>query len=482
MQLTPIYPEKSPSLLTWGMIRKLLFFCLLGGGSLMAQTQIWGSSEVFEQGVDLQAAASGGSWLMGIAELDSFGKTDISLQRLGADGSPLYQLVIGSELYDYPARMYFTPRGTLLLSGLAADSSAFPTFGWVREIDTLGNPLHTWWLGDTVHNLLLKGALPTPDGGALAWGAESAANGVGNDSYVVRLNANGTPRWRCNWQDSLSDYAQAVVALPDGGFAIVGDHQTTAGPYNAHVVRIDSLGQVLWTARENSPLNGGSQDLMLLPDGDLLVIGESEPAVGQFAFDFYAARVSPSGVWGREFFEGSTGGDAAFRGALGPDGQLIFTGYGWNEAASSSDLMVVITDTAFSTGTTRLYGGPSVDHGFSILTDSTGYRIAGFTSQGMDSQYLLVTDTWQGVTGIPAVNFAERITIFPNPIRPGDTLQIPLDELFQVQLLDLSGRRLGSWDQNWLQWQVPATLATGRYLLKIQAGIHTQVFSLELSN
>jgi hypothetical protein len=221
---------------------------------------------------------------------------------------------------------------------------------------------------------------------------------------------------------------------------------------------------------------------MRLPDGQLLVIGESQPVLSEFTFDFYAAKVSLTGVWGREFFTGSSNGDAAFRGATGPEGQLILTGYGWNENAQTSDLMVVITDTAFTEGTTRLYGGPSVDHGFSIRVDSSGYQVAGFTSQGIDSQYLLVSDTWPDAAGMPAKPVKRLFSIFPNPLKPGDTLFVPTELPFSARLLDLSGRQLGAWSQLWGHWQVPASLAAGHYLIYLQAGMQLEVLPLEIRN
>lgn len=426
-----------------------------------AQLQLWGDTTLTEQAADLITAGESGFWVLGTKETAPGQATDISVQRLSAGGQVMREFTVGSPWFDYAARLFPVPGG-FMISGTTAPPGSPVAFGMVIKTDTLGQVLDEWLLGDSIRNYLLRTAMPLAGGDVLVIGSVSGENGLGNDPWIARYDSNGNLVWTCTYRDSLSDYAQAAVLLPDGGFAIACDHDTGNGVYNAYVLRLTSGGQVLWAATANSPLNGGSQDILLLPDGELLVVGESFPDTASVYFDFYAARVSLGGIWGKSFFTGGPRGDAAFRGQVLPDGRLLLTGYGWKDATSGTDLTVVLTDSAFTQPQTLYFGQRGIEHGTAAVLFPDSFAIAGFASRGTDSQYAFIAAGSSG--GSSRVEAYPELPLpYPNPVARGGLLSA--EPSGNWLLTDAAGRRFSLETTSPGYCRIPESVTPGLYLL-----------------
>jgi hypothetical protein len=428
---------------------------------LNAQLQIWGDTTLTEQAADLITAGGGGFWVLGTKETAPGQATDFSVQRLSAGGQVMQGFTVGTPWFEYASRFFPIPGG-FLISGTTAPPGSPVAFGVVIKTDTLGQVLDEWLLGDSIRNYLLRAALPLAGGDVLVIGSVSAENGPGNDPWIARYDSTGNLIWTCSYRDSLSDYAQAAVPLPDGGFAIACDHDTGNGVYNAYVLRLNAGGQVQWAATANSPLNGGSQDLLLLPDGDLLVVGESFPDTASVYFDFYAARVSPGGIWGKSFVTGGPRGDAAFRGLVLPDGRLLLTGYGWKDATNGTDLTVVLTDSAFTQPQTLHLGQRGIEHGTAAVLFPDSFAVAGFASRGTDSQYAFIAASSSG--GASRMEEYPALPLpYPNPVPSGGVLSAdPSGEWF---LTDTAGRKFSLEIASPGYCRIPESVPPGLYLL-----------------
>lgn len=114
---------------------------------------------------------------------------------------------------------------------------------WARLIDETGLSL---WAGTYGTALTEFGALPAQcaDGGFLF---STTQNNPSPEFYLVRINEQGQVLWTRNHAEANPIGGAVPTALPDGGFLLSGWVQQSATDYDSYLLRIDSLGNRLWS-------------------------------------------------------------------------------------------------------------------------------------------------------------------------------------------------------------------------------------------
>ncbi len=118
------------------------------------------------------------------------GVTDIQLVRTDTNGNSMWSKVFGGEFYD----------------GSEASSVA-----------------------------------QTNDGGFIIASAKKKTDGGDNDIYVVRTDSEGIEIWSETYGGDGDDFATAVIQTSDGGYAILGNTNTTAlttGGYDMYLIKL----------------------------------------------------------------------------------------------------------------------------------------------------------------------------------------------------------------------------------------------------
>lgn len=168
------------------------------------------------------------------------------------------------------------------------------------------------------------------------------------------------------------DSAASIVRTPDGGFITVGDSYSlpNSGTNDVYVVRLDSLGHVLW----EKYFGGGSSD----SGHDIVRVDEGYVIAG-YAASFggpsgYLLKINESGteIWARTFAK------RIFRTIeLTSDGGFIIGGEGWDETGNT-DMWLIKTDANGSPQWEKNFGGAQDDYGRAALqTSDGGYVITG---------------------------------------------------------------------------------------------------------
>lgn len=435
-------------------------------------TKIFGNANIPEQGSGVVQLPSGSIFYAGSAQSDSIGGYDILITKLSPEGNILWQKSFGTPDDDYANGLLLYDSQTMVISGSRILSGNFHKEAFLLKLDTLGNELWTRTFEDSLNNAAFKTVEKAADGGLLVCGSISAANGIGNDSYIVKTDAMGMEEWTSPFLDSLIDIAHAGRNTDDGGFIIAGDQQHPDGHYNIYALRIDSLGQVVWHKRYDSPLNGGAQNLIATTDGNYLISGESFPDTAEPYFDFHLIKITPDGdtLWTK--YIGDPFGEAAFKVIEERPGVYTMAGYGYNFANISTDIFVVETDSLGNETNRRHYGTPSIDQGFDLAPSIYGgFLAAGFANVNGDDQFILVYDQFLPAnTGGISPDRILPLTIYPNPAKPGEEVRI--EGIFGRPVLtitDLQGRkvltRILSVDD--MTFKIPDSMASGVYLLNL---------------
>ncbi|RMG57855.1 MAG: T9SS C-terminal target domain-containing protein [Bacteroidetes bacterium] len=459
-------------------MRILLLFSLLfsGGSMLLAQpqpfTRIFGEPLRFEQGAAVAQTSDGKIFFTGTSAADSMGSFDVWLSRFDETGQEKWARAYGSLLADYPQGMWLVGDSLLLIAGNRYDFDIPRQEAFILALDTAGQVLWYRTYGDSTGNASFKNVRPLPGGDLAAIGYISDPAGGGNDTYVVRLDAQGNPRWQSPLRDSLIDVGHALLPGPDGSLLVVGDRQQPAGHYNAYAARLDSLGAVEWVLPFTSPLNGGAQSLLALRDSTYLMIGESAPDTTTTAFDYYLVNFTADGEERWRRYLGGPGGDAAFAGFQDSDGDLYLAGYGYDSLSQQTDVLVWRCDSSGLPRNQRFYGGPGIDHGYGMWrARDGGFLVAGFSAEGIENQFLLVYDTLAAQT--TALNpRVEPVQLWPQPVaRTGRIFWSGISGPVALRLFDSQGRLIAQRSPHpSTSWDLPPYLPSGHYWLQLSGG------------
>jgi len=197
--------------------------------------------------------------------------------------------------------------------------------GWRAAVALLGN------------QVVARGVAPGPDGSFFVTGSFGASAPLqlgslqatslgGDDIFVARVQANGTPVWLASFGGTAGDTAFDIDA-DSNGFAYVtgiatgnvtfGSQTVNAGDGDAVTFKIDRNGTVVWVRTASGTGNSAGNEIAVRPDGEVAIVG---PYTG--ATTFASDLTLPTTPSGRDLFVAAYGPNGEVRWArpfIGPD-------------------------------------------------------------------------------------------------------------------------------------------------------------------
>ena len=134
-------------------------------------------------------------------------------------------------------------------------------------------------------------ATQTSDGGTLVVYNGVSATSRGTEPVVVRLNAAGNVVWRETLGTTLSESAIRPVQTADGGFVVAGQSGS-----RIWVVKLTSLGQIVWQRAQEFFSGGGLIDMQPMPDGGVIF----SDGVESDALDFNSGATAKITIAGKK--------------------------------------------------------------------------------------------------------------------------------------------------------------------------------------
>jgi len=133
---------------------------------------------------------------------------------------------------------------------------------------------------------ILDDVIQTPDGGYVAVGMTSSSDGdlvrdrSNADLWVVKVNAQGTIQWQRTYGGSQSDRGWSVLLLPNGDYLIVGETESNDGTvsrnqggYDAWIMRLNPTGELLWQRTYGGALYDIFRRVVPASDGGFIALG-----------------------------------------------------------------------------------------------------------------------------------------------------------------------------------------------------------------
>ena len=248
-----------------------------------------------------------------------------------------------------------------------------------------------------------QSVVSSSDGGYVFLGSTGGWGAVNGDMALVKTDSLGNSLWEHIYGNEFTEQGISVKRISNGGYVLAGiTNEGLAGDYNIRVVKIDSLGEEIW-----SKIFGGSaweivEDIIELSDGGFAIAATTseEPFLSG---TFYIIKIDSLGnvVWENKFPNGSSNSVGGIDELA--DGSIYVGGRGIQIGHTDFDMLLVKYS---STGEIQWsnYYGDFQNEAIIDITHSPENRIclAGNKTQneGNTREILLVVDTSGVVTNV----------------------------------------------------------------------------------
>jgi hypothetical protein len=245
-----------------------------------------------DQGYLLAGSTSGGTQ----------GGTNGFLVKTDAFGERLWSASIGGSASDGLSVLKVLAPGVYLAGGTTSSSTQTGTSDIsLVSLDEAGELLWSKALGASGEDQMRDVAVCANND--LAVLALTRSFGASYDVAITRLTAAGDLIWSKAYGTEMYDAPLRLVESADGSLYVWGhqDGDNTQN-YDAFLMKVDPAGNLLWSKRYQLSMNELAWDMLLLPDGDLLVSGDTN-SEGAGLNDIYVMRLTPEGevVWANTF-------------------------------------------------------------------------------------------------------------------------------------------------------------------------------------
>lgn len=222
--------------------------------------------------------------------------------------------------------------------------------------------------------------IQTSDNGYLVAGESSSFDaGLSSQILLFKTDDAGYVEWRKTYGGSLADNAESMTETSDGHLLIGGITETATKSYQFYALKLTLTGDTVWTRKYGGQDWDLCKQVVALNDGGFAMIGETY-SYGKGGADFFVVRADSNGdtLWTKTY--GGEQNDIAESIALADDGGFFLAGHTESFGAGAMDMYVIRTDADGDTLWTETFGGPLDDKCFAVAaTADGGYVLAGGT-------------------------------------------------------------------------------------------------------
>lgn len=226
-----------------------------------------------------------------------------------------------------------------------------------------------------------NGIAETVSGYIIGGSSTSFASGE-VDVYVIGTNKSGDTLWTKFYGGINNDYAQAISrASNNNGALIIGFSNSFGNGQQIYALRIDSLGNALWSKNIGGSGTEIGCSVANTLDGGWIISGSTD-SYGSGGTDAYLIKMDDLGnvSWAKTF--GSSNEESAYSVIQCSDGGYIAVGES-SFAGSSYDNYIIKTDASGTLQWTKIIGGTYDEGALGIVEISgLGYTFYGSTKTG----------------------------------------------------------------------------------------------------
>jgi hypothetical protein len=210
--------------------------------------------------------------------------------KLDFYGNRVWRKCFGGSVYDQAFGIIKDKHGDFVIAGTSSSTNGNVTdhYGfadiWLVKINTLGNIIWTKSYGGT--SVEQARAIANTNNGYIITGSSSVVNGdvttnYGNsDVWVVRTDFDGNIIWQKSYGGSEREIAYSITSDNKGNFFIAGTTKSNDGMITEYfgdtdfwIIKIDSLGELLWQKTIGGPSTEHPYSICVTDDGGCIAVG-----------------------------------------------------------------------------------------------------------------------------------------------------------------------------------------------------------------
>jgi hypothetical protein len=275
----------------------------------------------------------------------------------------------GSKYDDWDGSAKHTSDGGYIIVGT---SDSFPVLNrniYLIKTDKDGNMMWSKEYGSKYSNEKGNSVQTTSDGGYIVAGEIEKRDNIGVrcfDTYLVKIDSLGDTLWTKEFQGHRIDQDISVVQTKDGGYVVLA----------SNLIKVDAAGNEEWKKSYEG------YEIQETSDNGFIIVGRTAISKSGRAVypDLHITKINENGnvLWEKTY--GGRFGEEGFSVQQTKDGGYIIVGETDSYGAGMLDVYLIKTDQNGDTLWTRTYGGEDDDVGNSVLqTSDGGYIIAGWT-------------------------------------------------------------------------------------------------------
>jgi len=371
-----------------------------------------------ETGNEIIQTNDGGYVIAGETISYGAGQADIYVVKLDANGNLLWTRTVGGTGDELGSSIIETDDGSLIVVGSTTTFGSGFDDVYIVKLSSGGNLEWTRTIGGGLEDAG-KSIIQSNDGGFVVGGSTNSFGAGLKDFYILKLDSTGFLQWQRTIGGSNTDECSSVVHTNDGNYAFCGEtYSFTAGDFDCYVVKLDSIGNLMWTKSIGGVNQEWNCKMIETHTGDLAIACYTT-SFGYGSGDFYSIKLDSSGnlIWSMTV--GGAGGEEAWCVAETDNGELIYAGSTNSFSLNQGDneIFYVQFDSLGQTcgnlinNTPTLGSGGIVGNGSGSTMSTTG----GLIGTGGVIQSIGVMNMVCVQVGINEISTNDNIEVYPNP-------------------------------------------------------------------
>lgn len=212
----------------------------------------------------------------------------------------------------------------------------------------------------------------------LAGYTESSGQGKG-DAWLIKTDERGREIWRKDFGSTGTDLFQNLVLLPDGAVLVAGS-KNNARNGDIWLAKIDEQ-EIIWEQELGRGNFEAVKSMALMPDGGVVLVGNSQKSSISDKGDVYVLRTLPNGSQSWVKFFGDRDWEEAADVIVTRDGGIAFCGLTTSKGAGGMDMWLVKVSNSGFMQWEQTYGGKDDDLATSLDESPDGQLIIGGGTQ-----------------------------------------------------------------------------------------------------
>ena len=317
------------------------------GGGLQWSRTFGGNGN--ENGVSVANEPGGGYVLTGWTDTYGAGLADNYIIRTNAAGVVTWVRSFGGDVDDIANHQIVEANGDYVFCGYS-NSLIWGPGGSDFMLTRVNNAGATQWsyvYGDTANEFPAH-FQQTPAGGYMVSGYRRNYVNTTRQAVLMNMDSLGALQWMKRYDGGADDQFQGLVATADSGWVISGFTQSgTAGDRDAWLIKVDSVGDVVWSNRYGGAGDDRFLSVVATSDGGYAALGTTN-SFGAGGSDLFLVKVNAAGTlqWARVF--GGAGNESTGSSRTNfyqlPGGGFQLGGSTTSFGAAGQDIYIVRTD------------------------------------------------------------------------------------------------------------------------------------------